>query len=96
MWRTATTGRPQRQRVIQYTTSQAVQQGAAIGYLSYPTAPGPIWPQFLKGAQRPPDRKSPKRSGPPGAPYYTEFEIAWHYEFEADITLDGVPNRWIG
>jgi hypothetical protein len=96
VWREATTGKPQKQVTAQYTTYRATQTGSAIGYRQKPSVPGPIWPQYLKEQFTYPDQRSPKRSGPPGAPLYTEYEISWHYSFEADVPLSGEPHKWPG
>lgn len=96
VWREATTGLPQKQITAQATTYKAVQAGSAIGYRTRPTPPAPIWPQYLKEQPNLPDMKSPRRSGPPGAPMFSEFEVSWHYTFEADVRLAGEPHRWPG
>ncbi len=84
-------GLPQKQRVQNFTVYRATQDGSAIGLANYPPANAPIWPAALMEPNTVITGKSPKRSGPPGAPTYSDFEISWHYEFEDALPLLGAP-----
>lgn len=84
-------GFPQKQRVAEATPYRVTQEGSAIGLAAYPVPNFPIWPAALIWPKARFSRKSPKRSGPGGAPVYTEFEITWHYEFEDALPLLGDP-----
>ncbi len=86
-------GPPQKQLLIRQTTYRATQSGNAIGRTSYPIPPGPLWPGDLKEAPKV-TPESPRRSGPRGRPYFTEFGISWTYEFESVAPFTGVPHPW--
>jgi hypothetical protein len=90
------TGLPVKQRVAQATPYRVSQTGSAIGQFSYPFPPPPIWPVAEMRDQRRIEQKSPKRAGPIGYPYFTEFQIDWSYQFEAAIPLVGLPHRFPG
>ena len=89
------TGEPIKQIVKRRTKQTATQQGRAIGQFGYPFAPYPIWPDHEKLEMRSIRRNSPKRSGPIGAPTFTEFEIEWSYTFESTGYLIGLPGLWL-
>lgn len=86
-------GPPQKQRLKQFTTYRAVQSGSAVGLLTLPVPPAPLWPSALETApQIVPG--SPKRSGGSGAPILTEWPISWTYVFADSQPLRGLPNYW--
>ena len=87
-------GRPQKQQIHEATPYMAFQRGSAIGQFQYLPFPPPIWPEAEHRSQRRIDRKTPKRSGPIGAPFYTEFESTWEYVFESERALTGDPTLW--
>ena len=89
------TGPPQKQQVKQFTPTSILQQGSAIGRLSWPTPAPPAFPFDEDLPLRDIQRKTPKRTGLPGLPAYTEFEISWKYVFKA-ITFFPVafPMQW--
>ena len=87
-------GLPQKQLIYESTPYQVSQDGEAVGIYSYPVPPGPIWPSALK--ENPRIRQGqPRRSGPVGKPFYTDFPISWSYRFESALPLVGKPNVWI-
>lgn len=83
-------GSPIKQRLRQYTTYRATQSGSAVGYLSYPAYPAPIWPAAEVIPSRRTSSRSPRRKGS----NYTEFPISWSYEFAASSPLAGRPHFW--
>lgn len=89
------TARPIRQPVGQ-DTYKATQSGQAVGVFGYPQPMLPLWPGAILPTMTQIERESPKRYGPVGNPYYTEFAVSWSYSFESDAPLIGFPNRWVG
>ncbi len=87
-------GLPVKQRVASATTYRVSQDGSAIGQFGYPPIPAPIWPTAEHIDQRRITRDSPKRDGPVGAPYFTEFKVNWAYRFESPIPLLNTPTRF--
>jgi hypothetical protein len=93
------TGPPFKAQTKQLTPCMATQQGSAIGRLSYPTAfvPPPIWPLDEELWKRRVRYLTPRRSGKPGSPSYTEFEINWSYSFKRTGPFPAaLPNLWPG
>jgi hypothetical protein len=88
------TGLPQKQLLKQCTTFKVTQSGEATGYLGYPTAAPPLWPDAEHIDKRRLDYELPKRKGPPGSPTYTEYRITWNYSFEDAGPLVGTPTPW--
>lgn len=86
---------PQKQTINRRTPCRVIQDGAAVGVKTWPTAPGPMWPDAEHVDRRRIVPKSPRRVGPKGRPSYRDFETTWHYEFEAAGVLSGNPNLWI-
>lgn len=88
-------GPPVKQQIKTDTTYRVVQEGEAIGFYSYPVAPGPVLgaANLIKAPQI--ELGSPKRSGPVGSPFWTEYPIKWVYNFESASPLNAIPNRWI-
>ncbi len=89
-WWKPLVGAPQRQQVRQFDTYRATQTGSAVGYLSRPSPPPPLW---LNAMNKFPSasKKSPKRFGDD----YKNFGISWTYDFESDSPLVGNPNAWL-
>lgn len=85
----AINGKPQKQLVYPSSIYRVVQEGEAVGYLSQPTPPSPIWPTALMES---PDLgvDSPQRRGK----LYTDFRVTWRYNFESADPLVGTPNIW--
>lgn len=81
------TGAPIRQDRITYTPYRAVQRGSAIGYLSVPTPPTPIWPTALKPMSVVNSIGTPKFYGAA----QRHFPVSWSYEFESATALVGGP-----
>jgi hypothetical protein len=77
------------------TPYQATQQGQAVGRFAYPVPPGPLWPANLMENPQV-QLTSPRRKGPVGSPFYTEYPVSWSYRFESASPLTGIPNRWVG
>jgi hypothetical protein len=70
-----------------FSAYRAVQSGTAVGYLRYPFAPSPLWPQWL--LKRPDsEQRSPRQRGNGK----TEFPISWRYEFASPVPLFGRPH----
>jgi hypothetical protein len=87
-------GPSQKQFVVDETPYRATQRGSAIGFRAYPSPPPPLWPYAWHQDQSPLDFKSPKRAGPPGQAFYTDFEVSWNYSFEDASPMGGTPNIW--
>lgn len=90
----AINGRPQKQLVYPFSIFKVVQEGEAVGYRRYPTAPNPIWPAAMIVSPNV-TAESPKRRGKTPAAYDT-YPTTWQYNFESATQLVGVPNIWIG
>lgn len=87
------TGPPQKQVLNEQTVYRCVQTGQAVGNLSYPFFPSPLFPGALMPDQSETAGDSPKRVGPLGSPAWVEWPIRWKYVFESASPLSGVPNR---
>lgn len=85
VWLETAIGLPQEQTVSQFTSYKAIQSGSAKQLGSYPTYPGPIWPDAEK---RPMRKLVPKANS--GASQ--EFEVRWTYYFESALALRGNPH----
>jgi hypothetical protein len=88
-------GLPQVQMARQRTTCKAVQTGGAVGRLSYPSFPPPMWgspneQESLRQIRFDP----PRRVGRYGNHQYTEYPISWTYYFESNEPLMGYPHLW--
>ena len=84
------TGLPQKQLLKKFTTFRATQRGNAVGLLTWPTPPPPLWLAAEVIPHRQITPTSPKRDGQS----YTEFPIEWSYEFEDAQPLIARPNYW--
>lgn len=82
-------GLPERQKIRNYTMYRATQSGQAIGKLSRPLPPNPLWPGALVRAGNF-GQQSPKWSGV----MFQDFGVSWNYEFESPFPLVGQPNQW--
>jgi len=82
-------GVPQKQIVNQRTTMNIVQAGSAVGHLSYPDYPSPIFPSAEHVDRR--DRTV----GPPrwNGNSFTDWPISWVHHFESAQAESGTPNR---
>lgn len=85
-------GLPQKQQVAESTPYNAVQQGSAIGILSYPPVPQPLFPDSEHRDRRQINRLAPRRQGNSNL-YY---QVDWYYEFESHEALSGTPGAWPG
>ncbi len=94
VWKKALFGLPQKQRTCAFSVFKAMQEGEAVGYLKYPTAPRPLWPSALIHS---PDQTlaSPMRKGGI-VPHYDTYPTTWRYEFQAATQFTGLPNLWLG
>lgn len=79
---------PERQVATQHKSYKYVQSGSAVGLMTYPVIPPPIWPFALMAAPRI-SMSSPRVKGT----IDTEFRINWEYGFEWHSKLVGVPHR---
>jgi hypothetical protein len=87
-------GTPRKQRVATATPYRATQKGSALGWLSFPELPAPLWPSDEKVDLREGEKGEPRRSGPVGAPLYTEWPVTWSYTFESVNPFTGDPHPW--
>ena len=88
-------GKPEEQIVSQRTPVLATQSGRAVGLLSYPTAPPPLWPKYIDNTRTDVQRDAPKRVGPAGsANQFRDYQITWSYQFISPVPLTGIPHRW--
>jgi len=88
------TGVPVKQVLRQATTYKATQSGEAVGFQSYPSPPGPIWPTAEHVQQRQIHYELPRRMGKTGLATLTDYKISWSYEFESATPLLGLPSGW--
>ena len=86
-------GPPQKQLLNEQTTYKCVQSGQAVGNLSYPFFPSPLFPGAIMPDQTMTEGDSPKRVGAIGSPAWVEWPIRWRYVFESATPLSGVPNK---
>jgi hypothetical protein len=87
-------GQPQKQLLKQATTFRASQTGEAVGRTGYPAPAMPMWPGSELAHLREIRYELPKRSGPPGSPFYTQFKVSWNYRFEDAGPMVGLPTAW--
>lgn len=88
-------GPPVEQIVSQRTPVLATQSGRAVGLLSYPTAPPPLWPKYIDGTRTDIQEESPQRVGPAGSTNpFINFPLTWTYQFISPGPLAGHPTRW--
>jgi hypothetical protein len=80
----------QKQLVYPSTPYKVTQSGRAVGYISKPTAPSPIWPSDEHLHLRQIADVSPDRQGAS----YGHYAIQWTYQFESVNPLVGAPNLW--
>jgi hypothetical protein len=78
-------GPPQPQLFTQQTLQTVIQEGFAVGSGSYPTPPGPIWPEQEIGKQRRIRMEIPSR-------FTNERRISWTYVHVSPTELPGVPS----
>jgi hypothetical protein len=90
------TGLPQKQLTAEATPFRCIQDGEAIGHFSYPFLNPPIFAYALVNPRGRFEKKTPKRTGPPGRPTFTEWPVHWHYEFESAYPFVGDPTPWLG
>lgn len=81
-------GPPEKQMVLQQTTMQATQSGSAVGNISYPPIPAPLWPSDEKTEERQITRISPQNV----LGDKRQFGVQWSYAFESIGPLNGLPN----
>lgn len=89
VWVEVVEGPAQLQQLKQQQTYKALQTGTAVGRLTKPTPPAPIWPGAL---MEKPERtiESAERIG------YSlrNSRVSWSYMFESSAPLLGLPNEW--
>lgn len=82
---------PVRQRVVNQAQWTATQSGTALGWLTYPTVPPPLFPQAL--VENPRIAMSSPRSINRGI-RPTEYEISWAYQFASPTPLIAIPTQF--
>lgn len=87
----AIVGPPQRQKIYEVTPCFATQTGYAVGYLGYPTVPGPIWPFALKETRPELTEETPVKKG---SATFIQYRISWSYTFAWVGPLVGAPTLW--
>lgn len=82
-------GKPQRQRLREFTPYTYIQSGQAFGIYGTPSPPPPLWPNWL---QEDPEieQVSPRRQNATS----TGYGISWVYKFQSDNGLNGSPHVW--
>jgi hypothetical protein len=88
VWIEIRNGPARRQTVSQRTTMRVNQSGQAVGLLSYPNVPAPIFP----GLEHVDGRRIIKGSPQFNGEVFTDWPIAWSYEFESAQALVGSPH----
>lgn len=78
-------GVPQKQWVQEFTTVRAVQSGHAVGYLTWPAPPPPLWP----ADEHRPARSIVQQFPRPRGKGFQDFPISWSYQFESISPLVG-------
>lgn len=86
-------GPPIRQQVVEQTKYTANQSGSAVGYLRYPNAALPIWPQACHFDHIPVVKVTPRTVGNGSGIANTEFPIFWNYDYESADPLAGQPTQ---
>lgn len=82
-------------QITQVSVCRAVQAGSAVGLVSWPVAPSPIFPGNENFAEREIVKRDPKRRGRPGFAAYKEFETTWKYTFTRALPFPNAnPNAW--
>jgi hypothetical protein len=82
-------GDPQKQLLYSRTPGYATQQGQAVGWLTYPPIPPPIWPgDLIEEPVITPGNAQELRNGT-----YFRFPVSWAYSFGSAARLAGVPNQ---
>ncbi|MBX9788594.1 MAG: hypothetical protein K2Y37_06735 [Pirellulales bacterium] len=84
-------GPPRRQQVAEQTPYRAQQAGRAVGRAAYPAANAPLWPADEHVDRRQIVRRTPRVVATTETTTYTDYEIAWQYEFESAAALLGGP-----
>lgn len=79
------TGEPERQQVLAKTTQKVTQSGSAMGFLSRPSPPPPLWPANEHEQARTIGPTSPRVL----RGRQIDFGIEWSYEFESATPLNG-------
>jgi hypothetical protein len=80
---------PVEQIVSPKTAVRASQSGRAVGLLSHPAVPRPLWPAALQNPDQAVTRSTPR----PGTNGLLEWEVAWSYQFLSATPLTGTPAR---
>lgn len=83
-------GQPRRYWSRMSTVCYATQKGEAVGLLSYPPIPAPIWPSERLRYYPTVVHGSPKRIGND----WVEWPISWEYRFGSVYQLSGTPHVW--
>ncbi len=87
-------GYPQEQITTTNSMVTATQRGQAVGLTSWPTPPGPLWPDAEQVAERVVTRDHPQAIGSGANRVYREFPRTWSYSFISAIPLiNGLPSQ---
>lgn len=82
-------GKPIKQQWKEQTIYRATQRGRAVGLLSYPEPPPPLWPEARPRPQeRPFTYEPPERLGDGNI----RWPVSWEYQFESPTALTGLPH----
>lgn len=87
-------GIPDKQFTQQHTTVKLTQSGHAIGRYKYPRMAKPLFPGDEHVDQRGHGKETPKRKGPPGRPFLTDYKVDWSYHFESVNPMNANPTPW--
>lgn len=88
-WTETKLGRPRPQLVRRNTVFRATQSGQAVGYRSYPSFPGLLFPE--RYAVEPP-QLSYGGGKYRGNGSFTDFSLSWEVRYESDRPLVGTPH----
>jgi hypothetical protein len=87
-WTEFQTIAPQRQLIHQYTTQKIIQEGYAIGFSGYITAPGALLPGIEDQDLQTIEVESPEFAGR----RYINYMTRWRYVMTAGVNQSLIPN----
>jgi hypothetical protein len=91
LWRYPIQGDPVLQQLTETTPVVTRQSGRAIGHLSYPSIPDPIFgtdPGYYVNEKESTDYDSPTGFGET----WINWPVSWSYEWNSPLVLSGTPN----
>ena len=92
VYRIARTGKPQKQLVTEQDTYKATQDGEATYKGMWPLPPNPKWPAAWNRKESSVVYQPAQRSGVEGQEIIWTCKTSWHYVFESDSPLLGLPS----